>query len=467
MTLADPLLNLLANRPNLPAAEVRSALGVSPATLMRMVQAAGPAVLAMGRARRRTYARRRALRGSLKPLPVYQIDERGGYSQVADLDLTDPHGSRLIWPACPWPLDADMADGWFEGLPYFLQDLRPDGFLGRSFARANAAALALTEDPKSWSEEDALYAMSLYGADPVGDLLIGEAALRKWLAQLQDPLEPIDEDELPQHYAQMAERAMAHGLAGSSAAGEFPKFMATRRANDAVVKALVKFSGSDDSQGSRRWADLLVCEHLAAETLRAQLGIEAASTRVLQATGRAAGRTFLEALRFDRHGEQGRSAVCSWSAVNNAWFGLAGRPWPEGATLLRDRKLIEPGTGEAIGKLWHFGKLIANSDMHDGNLSFRPGWTRTRPVFELAPAYDMLPMLYAPVRGVELPARDFEPALPLPAERETWLAAAGAALVFWQTAAADERISEPFRGICAGNRTSVAAAMALAAPGQH
>jgi hypothetical protein len=73
------------------------------------------------------------------------------------------------------------------------------------------------------------------------------------------------------------------------------------------------------------------------------------------------------------------------------------------------------------------------------------------PPLELAPAYDMLPMLYAPGRGVELPQREFTPSLPLPAEREDWLAAADAAMAFWRAAAADERISAGFRAVCKAN----------------
>jgi hypothetical protein len=65
--------------------------------------------------------------------------------------------------------------------------------------------------------------------------------------------------------------------------------------------------------------------------------------------------------------------------------------------------------------------------------------------------YDILPMLYAPARGVELPARTFAPKLPLPAEREDWEQAAHAAIEFWKMAAADERISTGFRAICVGN----------------
>lgn len=459
MTSPRELIRLLRVRPNTSAADVRAALGISPATLMRMVRAAGPEVLTIGRGRRTSYAARRALGDSDQPLPIFQIDERGRYDQVAKLTLAFPHGSTLEWmPPCPWPLDASMQDGWFEGLPYFLQDLRPEGFLGRAFARATAQMLGLGPDPKDWSEEATLLAMSRFGTDPIGNLIIGDMALQRYLGQLQQPNDPVPEAQVPVAYAEYADQAMAEGLPGSSAAGEFPKFTAAREDSGDTVKVLVKFSGSDQSVGSQRWSDLLISEHLAALVLNQALGIEAARTRILQ----AAGRTFLEGVRFDRHGAHGRSAVCTWSAINNAWFGMAGRPWPQGAARLRALKLIDPATERAVAQLWHFGKLIANTDMHDGNLSFRPHQIRGKEGFALAPAYDMLPMHYAPARGVELPVVNFRPMLPLPAEREDWMRAAQAALRFWDLAAQDARISQHFRQICAENLQHLQAMTRLA-----
>ncbi len=88
--------------------------------------------------------------------------------------------------------------------------------------------------------------------------------------------------------------------------------------------------------------------------------------------------------------------------------------------------------------------------MHDGNLAFRPGLT-------LAPVYDMLPMLYAPVRGVELPQRTLAAALPTPAEMDAWLDADHAAIWFWTSAAADARISHSFRQTCLENAGKVQA----------
>ena len=70
---------------------------------------------------------------------------------------------------------------------------------------------------------------------------------------------------------------------------------------------------------------------------------------------------------------------------------------------------------------------------------------------QLAPAYDMLPMGHAPLPGGEVASRLFSPPLPLPAQRPVWLVACAAALLFWQRAAADTRISAAFRRVCAGH----------------
>lgn len=101
--------------------------------------------------------------------------------------------------------------------------------------------------------------------------------------------------------------------------------------------------------------------------------------------------------------------------------------------------------------VWLFGQLIGNTDMHDGNLSFLPGQREDGTVLQLAPIYDMLPMTYAPVRGVELPARHYVPRLPLPAEAAAWQDAARAAMDFWKLAATDQRISAGFRRVCRDN----------------
>lgn len=447
MAATDEVLKALRTWGRQPAGELVRRLGISRPTLMRAVRALGPEVVSLGSARRTTYAARRAIRGNPAPLPLYLIDEVGEVHEVATLHPTHPTGCAVSFARdLGWPLDDSMADGWFDGVPYMLDDMRPQGFLGRHFARAYADVLQVPEDPLAWGDDDVLHALSLLGTDQPGCFMLGEAALRSWLARPRDiGLVAIEDDQVQQAYIGRAQRAMAQGVPESSAGGEFPKFTAVRTLAGQPAHVLVKFSGSDDSAGTRRWSDLLVCEHLAGQAIRDHMGLAAAESQVIE----GGGRTFLEVVRFDRHGARGRSAMCSWSALNAGVMGLGPKPWTAAAQALQERGWIDGGVRAQIERLWHFGRLIGNTDMHDGNLAFRPG-------LQLTPAYDMLPMMYAPQRGVELPPREFTPTPPIPAEREAWSVARPAALAFWERAAADARISQEFRAICAVNARRLA-----------
>jgi hypothetical protein len=454
MAAATPhdLLRILRQRHVASAREVRMALEVSAPTLSRLVRSMGEEILTIGRARRSSYAARRSLRGSFGPLPLYAVDSAGRADHVAQLHLGYPDGT-LVEPlrGLEWPLASGtdrMQDGWFEGVPYFLQDMRPQGFLGRGFARMHAALLQVSEDPERWSDDDSLYALSLLGADQSGNFIIGDAAFRLWQDGVRQE-RAVGEGESAAGYVALAQQAMSYGLQGSSAGGEFPKFSALRERQGDVVHVLVKFSGSDESPGTRRWSDLLVCEHIAAETVGALEGLRGARSRILS----GGGRTFLEVERFDRNGARGRSGLCSWAAINGDWFGLSGKPWTEAAAAMRRDGLINEATRQAITRLHFFGRLIGNTDMHDGNMSFEPiGIDSVEGnLLRLSPVYDMLPMAYRPQVGVELAEVNFKPALPLPAERELWSEAASAAALFWQRAAGDQRITRGFRTVCARN----------------
>lgn len=445
MSTSDDLLRTLRTWHKLPAGQLLERLGVSRATLMRAVKALGPQIVSRGLARRTAYAARRALRGNMQALPLYRIDSQGQPHEVSIFFPIYPAGCALEFAEpIDWPLDENMCDGWFEDLPYFLDDMRPQGFLGRHFAKHHADLLQVSADPMAWSEDDTLYALTLLGSDLPGNYILGEPAMRQWLANSQKDVPPLDDSQVATAYLLKAEEAMTHGAAGSSAGGEFPKFTAFREVAGKPTHVIVKFSGSDGSPGTVRWSDLLVCEHLALTTVTNHLGLKAAISRIHQ----AGGRTFLEVDRFDRQGKLGRSPVCSWMALNSAIFALAGKPWPIGAAALLERGLIDTEAMTAVQRLWMFGQLIANTDMHDGNLSFTPG-------LQLAPVYDMLPMGYAPVRGVELPTKDFAPQLPLPAERTAWLMATQAAEHFWSAASTDARITADFRTICSQNADKV------------
>ena len=166
MKTSENVLRTLQTWHRLPARQLLDRLGISRATLMRAVGELGAQVVARGRARRTAYAARRALRGRLQVLPLYRIDQDGQAHEVSKLFPVYPAGCALDWSEpLGWPLDKDMRDGWFEGLPYFLDDMRPQGFLGRHFAQHHAALLQVSADPKVWSEDDTLHALTLLGSD--------------------------------------------------------------------------------------------------------------------------------------------------------------------------------------------------------------------------------------------------------------------------------------------------------------
>jgi hypothetical protein len=445
----DQLLAVLGRRASASASELADALQVSTPTLHRLLQEVPGQVVVAGRARRTRYALRRPVRGDLADLPLYEVDETGRAELLTQITPVHPQGTHADFSGTGWAVPEESATGWWDGLPYPLHDMRPQGYMGRQFARAEHRQLAVSENPQDWSDDDVLFVLARTGADVSGNLILGNPAYEAWLARKVAEPSVIDEKDLAPAYAAMAERAIAAGVPGSSAAGEFPKFAALRHLPGAATPhVLVKFSGNDDSPPVRRWSDLLVCEHLALECALSIEGIASPPSRIVV----HAGRTFLEVERFDRHGLHGRSRLSSLATLNAALVGEGTTDWTRLAARLVAMGLLAPADAQAVERLWWFGRLIANTDMHTGNLSFRARSTLT-----LAPCYDMLPMAYAPLPGGEVPARDFRPSLPLPTQRPAWSAACDAAQTFWRLAADDDRISSAFRGVCVANADVLAA----------
>jgi len=445
------LERLLRPRGPLGLAEIAASLGCSTKTAQRLIATAGSAVVAAGQTRRRRTAWRRDIRGQRMEAPVYRVDAEGQPQQVGLLRPIWPFGCHVDIELSAWPVPEEARDGWYQGLPYPLYDLRPQGFLGRAFARRHAPGLSLPLDPRDWDDDAQLLGLGAVGDDLPGELLVGDTALRRFLDARLKLAVPLSEAELPAAYATLATQAMEGALPGSSAGGEFPKFTVARTLPGmATPQCVVKFSGANDSATVQRWRDLLICEHLAAQAL----GEQAARTRLLA----HAGRHFLESERFDRIGTHGRRGVVSLEAVNAGLVGAATNDWTRVATALAALGLLSAEDAERVAERQLFGQLIGNSDMHGGNLGFFHDATGLR----LAPSYDQLPMRYAPQAGGEVLSPALVAALPMPAERERWQRVAPTALAYWQTAAADGRISAGFREVCAANAAALQQVMALA-----
>ena len=376
-------------------------IGVSQPTLSRALAKLGDEVLRIGSARSIHYTLRDSSRG-LPDIPVYRVDAEGRVRQLGVLVPVKPDGF-VMRQANGIALHSD-------GLPWWLSDMCPQGYLGRAYAARHGAGLGLPERLANWSDTHALRALLAHGHDGLGNLLLGELARNLFLAA---PLpEPVAVGEKAERYARLALDAARGELPGSSAGGEQPKFATYAMTSSGARHVLVKFSEREPSPVSERWRDLLLAEHFALDTLR-EAGIPAAKTQLLAPIGQS----FLEVERFDRIGPQGRRALISLGAMDAEFVGIGAGVWPDMVRRLAvdGHILSEAYTGACL--LWAFGTLIGNSDMHSGNLSFVSEHGRP---YALAPAYDMTPMAFAPRSGGGLPDTLPEANIRACVGNETW-----------------------------------------------
>ena len=423
------------------ARALAESLQISQPTLSRWIAQLGPAVERIGAARHTQYALRRSVRNFGSVWPLYRIDEQGRSHATGELRAL--HGGfRLVPSGVPpaW-LVREYPTGVFPGLPFFLQDAAPQGYLGRAIARAVSPRLQVPNDPRDWTGDDVLAYLLTEGVDLPGYFVLGDRALEQALRRPDLlPGSAIAAADRAAVYPERAAAAQRGEHVGSSAGGEQPKFLVTvRRPTGAFVPVLVKFSAAETSPVSQRWADLLLCEHLAAEVLSAH-GIASVRTEVLD----AAGRRFLEVERFDRTEAAGRRGVLSLGALEDGLVTGDAADWSASTTLLESTGWLAADQARELRWRWCFGDLIANTDMHRANTSVRFG---DEVPFRLTPSYDMLPMFYAPGAQGDLSPRFHEPRPPLPALAAVWAEAAAAAGEFWRRVATDERISAGFREV--------------------
>lgn len=372
------------------------------------------------------YAISKAIRSLPHVIPVYQVARTGRAAALGSLMALEGRGYLFA--------EASGSSELYEGLPWFLQDMRPQGYIGRAFRDAYAPGLGLGNILAQWADDDVIYALSQYGEDAPGNLLIGDHALNRFLALKDAP--PLGAQQLPAHYDALADAAVRGGAPGSSAGGEHPKFLL----RDGERNLIVKFSPLlDGSAAATRWKDLLIAEHLALLAL-ATCGIAVPPARIILSEKRC----YLESARFDRMGAKGRIAAASFEAIDHAFIG-AHRNWSESAGKLHQLGFITAECAAQIKLVEAFGRCIANTDMHFGNLSFLWDNTASTLGFNLAPIYDMLPMLYAPEKS-EVVERIFV------APREVASAIAQeAARQFWNELAAHQDVSAGFRQIAEAN----------------
>jgi hypothetical protein len=424
------------------AVDAAAHLGIHQSAFSRLVQESRSQLLIVGRARATRYMARRQVFDLGDAFPIYEVSEDGGARRLGILHAVLPHAFYFE------SLVEDAHPGHFEDLPYFTHDLRPAGFLGRLVPR-RLAGLNLPGDIQLWTADQTLSYLCQHGWNLPGNLIVGEEAFRTHLAQAAQPSDVVHPHERSVRYPELAEAVMSWGVPGSSAGGEQPKFL--RSDPDGARALLVKFSPPVADATSARIADLLVAEHLALAHLRSA-GRPAAHTELVQ----AGGRLFLEVERFDRMAGGGRRGLISLFALDAQFVGsFAG--WVPAARALQRQGVIDAAAVDEVRWLSLFGRLIANTDMHEGNLSFFARGTR---ITDLAPAYDMSPALYAPTQG-HLRTPPFQVPIPDPADGALWPSARAAAEQVWRAVATHPLVSPEFRAVARDNERTVAAAGAL------
>lgn len=401
--------------------QLTDTLGISQPTASRDLKALGDEVVRTGAGSAIQYALRDAFRG-FDSAPIYRINEAGQVKALGNLIPVYPGGFVME--------QTDNVCLYSDGLPWWLFDMRPQGYLGRAWASMYSAGLGLSSNPEAWTDSDVIRALLAHGHDAVGNLLIGEQARNQFLEM---PLPtPVDRAS---SYPALARAVSAGEVPGSSAGGEQPKFCTyTERGH-----VLVKFTAPDDNPISERWRDLLQAEHLALNVLGVETGIFDFE-----------GQRFLEIPRFDRTGPLGRIGLFSLRALEAEFVGRARDAWPSLVNALIRQGYVHPDAAAGTARLWAFGMLIGNTDMHHGNLSFIS--SKGRP-YQLAPAYDMLPMGFAPKSGGEI-VNTLRPAmLPAAIGSEVWQEALQRAEQFYGLACESNRFSARFRPCLAALRS--------------
>lgn len=423
----NDILQLLQIQP-LTARQLTDRLQISQPTLSRRMQQLGAQVLQLGQARNAKYYAVRKT-GKVVSWPLYQVSAVGEPALIGYLTSLYPNYY------CFQNTDSDFV--LYDDLPWFIQDMKPRGFIGRALAKQWWQQVGLSSpEPNDWHAEDVLSALTLIPHDSVGDLLIGEQSYHAWLSQ--DPKSIVMQDL--ENKAILAEQGET---TGSSAAGEQPKFLCIMNEEH----YLVKFSAAQSNAVSQRWADLLKAEALALSMLK-ELNVEAANTRIYQSDSRV----FLISKRFDRQGLFGRYGVSSLEAVDAEFVGQAGMPWPVIAKQLHTQGQLQAFDVAKINLLWCFSQLIGNTDTHNGNLSFFYDVvfeTKTTPTFKLTPAYDVLPMVFAPTRAGTMLQQGYVAKIRPEVEGKYWRQAYPVALKYWQRLSTDNMFSENLRNLAA------------------
>lgn len=424
----NDLLQYLKKNGAAPSTDIQAALKISQASVSRLASLLSDQVVKLGAGRSTLYAAANPIGKYAAQQPIWRVNETGGVTRMGT--LTHLEKSQVHIAAAG--INTLFSTSAKSELPWYLTPLRAQGFLGQVLAKS-LAAHDVNANPERWDTSEILLS-ALFTHDAPGALLLGDSALKTAAAPRQLPDAKLHEalDEFAQDVAQ-------HLPAGSSAAGEQPKFLAILEGRGHV---LIKFSPPRGTPYGERWGDLLVAEMLSYASL-ALHGFSVAKAQIVQTEKR----TYLLSERFDRVGNSGRKHLVSVGAAHAGWVKGTYTSWSSSCDALQRQGRLSGNDAQSMSDIAQFGRLTGNTDMHSGNASlFVAGETLAEIAkgrFQLAPVYDMLPMRWCPLRDLGLP--EYSP-FSVGEVMATDLARKAAGH-FWASLAAHPLISEPLRQV--------------------
>lgn len=369
-------------------------------------------------------------------MPVHLIDEAGRIEDAGFVAMLSPRGSATL---------RDGIGRVYDGLPPEVHDVAPSGFIGRNLAKASHDDLDLPSNPRDWSDEHKMTFLCNRSSDVPGNLVFGNESLGQLLNRRA--LLPLSSSVRSTEFYRMAMESVAADAGASSAGGEQPKFSVEMQDTGHV---LVKYART-----GTRMADLLRMEHLALKALQ-QHGVRAAKTYIHEYHGL----TFLEVVRFDRIGRFGRVGMISAGAYDDEHFGSRDN-WADFARRMVKSGALDEEAATPILVQLAFSQLIGNTDTHFENLSLM--LDERGQIAQVAPAYDILPMCYAPgsASGIDPELIPITPSVGrIGIAPAVWEIAARAALDFWNWASTDDAICAEMREVAKLNQERVSSFVA-------
>ena len=304
----DRLLQLLRATPRRRTTELAALLGVTPQSVRRLLaelpgipcSSAGP------HPARPLCAAPPLARHAGRPSPV-RVDATGRASIGGGARDDSARGNAVPFGGNGMACPSESRDGWWDGLPYPVYAIRPQGYMGRQLARAEHRALdGVRGNPDEWSDDDILWVLSQRGTDVPGNLLLGDAAYDAWFRSgtQGSSIRPASRPK-PASYAELAAPGRRRGRRRLVRGGRIPQ---VRRPCGRLVGCL----------HAARAGEVLRCRRVGCRAaLGRPVGVRAPCARVREGVSPVSaparsrmlshgGRVFIELERFDRVGLQGR-----------------------------------------------------------------------------------------------------------------------------------------------------------------